>query len=236
MLTWRVGDVGAALVRLAPAAAISALTLAAALVATDWRAAPAIGLAIGVWLVAGGLAYLWTRLQRGEGAALAKLAVLPLAVWSMSIAHVGAGVLTVGAVAETAFRSERAIALAPGSGIDFAGRRVTLLDVIEIEGPNYDATRALFRVDNRGGSLPLSAERRFYPTAPAPTTEVGILSGIDGDLYVALGEPVRDGAGAWGVRLYHNPLVQLIFIGALMMAAGGLLSMIALARRRKGAQ
>ena len=41
--------------------------------------------------------------------------------------------------------------------------------------------------------------------------------------------------GAWSVRLYHNPLVHLIFIGVMMMAFGGLLSAIALARRRKGA-
>ena len=68
-----------------------------------------------------------------------------------------------------------------------------------------------------------------------PTTEVGILSGLDGDLYIALGEAVRDRPGAWSVRLYHNPLVHLIFIGVMMMAFGGLLSAIALARRRKGA-
>src|SRR5262249_39183450 len=79
MLTWRIGDARAALVRLAPAAALALLTLVAALTATGWRAVPAIGLAIGVWLIAGGCIYLWTRIQRGEGAMAAKIAVLPLA-------------------------------------------------------------------------------------------------------------------------------------------------------------
>jgi cytochrome c-type biogenesis protein CcmF len=235
MLTWRVGDARAAFVRLAPAAALALLTLIVALVATSWRAAPALGLAIGTWLIGGGLVYLWTRMRRGEGGALKKLALLPLAVWSMTVAHVGAGVLTVGAVAETAFRTERAIALAPGQGVAFAGRRVTLIEVGEIDGPNYSATRASFRVDSAGRAQTLSAERRFYPTASAPTTEVGILSGLDGDLYIALGEPVRGAAGAWAVRLYHNPMVQLIFIGAAMLATGGFLSLLALARRRRQA-
>jgi cytochrome c-type biogenesis protein CcmF len=233
MLTWRIGDLRAAALRLAPAAALAALTLIVALFATGWRAAPAIGLAIGVWLVAGGAVYLWSRLQRGDGGLSAKAALLPLAVWSMSLAHVGAGVLTIGAVAETAFRSERALALAPGQSVAFAGRQVTLLDVGEVEGPNYSATRANFRVDGRSGARLVSAERRFYPTAPTPTTEVGILSALDGDLYIALGEAVRGSGGAWAVRLYHNPLVQLIFLGAAMMGAGGLLSLVALARRRK---
>jgi cytochrome c-type biogenesis protein CcmF len=234
MLTWRIGEAREALTRLAPAGALALVTLIVALVASDWRAAPAIGLAIGVWLIAGGLIYLYVRVQRGDGATFAKIAVLPLAVWSMSVAHIGAGVLTLGAVAETAFRSERAVALVPGEGVAFAGRRITLLEVGEREGQNYSATRANFRVDDHGGAQTLSAERRFYPTAPTPTTEVGILSGFDGDLYVALGEPVRGQPGAWAVRLYHNPLVQLIFIGAVMMALGGLLSLVALARRKKG--
>jgi cytochrome c-type biogenesis protein CcmF len=166
---------------------------------------------------------------------MAKLAALPLAVWSMSLAHIGAGVLTVGAISETAFRSERAVAIAPGQSLDFAGRRITFLDVGDVDGPNYTATRARFRVDHDGDAQSLSAERRFYQTSPMPTTEVGILTGLDGDLYVALGEPVRDGGGAWAVRLYHNPLVQFIFAGALLMAVGGLLSLLALARRRKSA-
>ncbi|MEZ5961991.1 MAG: heme lyase CcmF/NrfE family subunit [Hyphomonadaceae bacterium] len=233
MLTWRKGDMRAALIKLAPAAILALLTLIIALVATQWRAVPAIGLMLGVWLVAGGLIYIWTRLQRGTGKLSAKIALLPLAVWSMSLAHIGAGVLTLGAVAETGFRSERAVALAPGEGVAFAGHRITLLEVGSIEGPNYSATRANFRVDQRNGAAqPLSAERRYFTTSPMPTTEVGILSGLDGDLYVALGEQVRETQGAWTVRLYHNPLVHLIFIGVILMALGGGLSLAALARKR----
>jgi cytochrome c-type biogenesis protein CcmF len=235
MLTWRVGDMRAAFVKLAPAAILAVLTLAVALFVTQWRAAPALGLALGVWLIIGGLIYLWTRIQRGAGRFSAKLALLPLAVWSMSLAHIGAGVLTLGAVAETGFRTERAVELRPSEGVAFAGRRITLLEVGEIEGPNYTATRANFRVDTTGGAQSLSAERRYFTTSPMPTTEVGILSALDGDLYIALGERVRDGDGAWGVRLYHNPLVHFIFIGVVMMALGGALSLLALARRRKAA-
>jgi cytochrome c-type biogenesis protein CcmF len=64
-----------------------------------------------------------------------------------------------------------------------------------------------------------------------PTTEVGILSRLDGDLYIALGEPER-GAAAWTIRLYHNPLVSWLFLGVAMMATGGLLSLLALKLRR----
>lgn len=233
MLTWRVGDLSDALRRLAPAGALALLTLCIALALSGWRAIPAIGLALGVWLIAGGLIYLWTRLQRGEGASLAKAAVLPLAVWSMTLAHIGAGVMTIGAIAETSFRSERALAMVPGQGVDFAGRRITLVSVDEREGPNYSAMHGAFRIDDGGGAHALTAERRFYPTSPMPTTEVGIRSGLDGDIYIALGEPVRERPGAFAVRLYHNPMLYCIFLGALMMGLGGLLSLIALMRRRR---
>lgn len=232
MLSWRVGDFRESAKKLAPAAILALLTLVGALVLANGRAIPAIGLALGVWLIAGGLIYFWTRVQRGEGQALRKLALLPLAVWSMSIAHIGAGVLTLGAIAETAFRKEQAAVLQPGESVDFIGRRVTLLEVGEIEGANYAATRATFRVERPGQVQRMSAERRFYPTSPMPTSEVGILSGIDGDLYVALGDAGRDNSG-WTVRLYYNPLVHLIFIGVTMMGIGGALSLLALARRRK---
>ncbi|MEQ1809104.1 MAG: heme lyase CcmF/NrfE family subunit [Terricaulis sp.] len=235
MLTWRVGDIRGALLKLVPAIVLALITLIATLVLTQWRAAPALGLMLGVWLVAGGLIYLWTRLQRGTGKLSTKIVILPLAVWSMSLAHIGAGVLTLGAVAETAFRTETAVALAPGEGVAFAGRRVTLLDVGSTEGPNYSATRANFRVDQTNGASSVSAERRYFTTSPMPTTEVGILSGFDGDLYLALGEQVRGSEGAWTVRLYHNPLVQFIFIGVILMALGGALSLVSLARKRAAA-
>jgi cytochrome c-type biogenesis protein CcmF len=231
MLTWRLGDLGAAAKRLAPAALLGAITLLASLALSSWRAIPSIGLALGVWLVAGGVIYFLSRLRQGGGRA--KIFALSLAVWSLTLAHIGAGVLTIGAVAETAFRAEQALSLAPGQSVDFAGRRISLLNVGEVEGPNYTATRAQFRVEHDGDVQTLSSERRFYWTSPMATTEVGILTGLDGDLYVALGEPVRDASGSWGVRLYRNPLVQFIFGGALLMALGGLLSLGALARRRK---
>ncbi len=234
MLAWRSGDARAALKRLAPAILAGVGTLVVALLVTQGRAWPAIGLSVGVWLIAGGFVYLWTRLNRGEGKLSAKVVVLPLAVWSMSAAHLGAGVLTLGAIAETAFRAERALAMQEGESVDFAGRRITLMQVGDHDGPNYSATRARFRIAHGEDAQTLSAERRFYPTSPTPTTEVGILSGLDGDLYVALGDPVQHGAArGWAVRLYLNPLVHFIFGGAALMALGGLLSLVALARRRR---
>jgi cytochrome c-type biogenesis protein CcmF len=236
MLTWRVGDARAAARSLAPAAFLAIATLAIALWASGGRAWPAIGLALGVWLIAGGFIYLWTRWGRGGGHGLAKFIALPLAVWSMSLAHLGAGFLTLGAVTESAFRQERSIEMQVGETVEFAGRRVTLMEFGGAEGPNYFATRADLLVQQGAHTRAIAAERRYFPTAPAPTSEVAIASALDGDLYIALSDNGRDSAGARTLlRFYFNPLVHLIFWGVGMMGLGGALSLLSQQRKRKPA-
>ncbi len=54
-------------------------------------------------------------------------------------------------------------------------------------------------------------------------TEAGIDAGLTRDLFVALGEPLGND-GAWSVRLYYKPFLRWIWLGALFMAAGGILA------------
>jgi cytochrome c-type biogenesis protein CcmF len=66
----------------------------------------------------------------------------------------------------------------------------------------------------------LHPEKRVYNAqSQMPMTEAAIASGIFGDLYVSLGEPVGD--GAWTMRVYHKPFVTWIWGGCLLMAFGG---------------
>jgi cytochrome c-type biogenesis protein CcmF len=65
-------------------------------------------------------------------------------------------------------------------------------------------------------------EKRVYQARGSMMTEADIDAGLFRDLYVALGEPLTD--GAWAVRIQHKPFVRWIWLGALMMTAGGLLS------------
>ena len=55
------------------------------------------------------------------------------------------------------------------------------------------------------------------------TTEAGIDRGLTRDLYVALGDPQPD--GAWALRTYVKPFANWIWVGALIMAAGGVVSL-----------
>jgi len=53
-------------------------------------------------------------------------------------------------------------------------------------------------------------------------TEAGIEAGWNRDLIISLGEQV--GSDVWSVRVQYRPLVRFIWLGALIMAFGGLLA------------
>ena len=70
----------------------------------------------------------------------------------------------------------------------------------------------------------LEPERRSYSTTRMTTTESAIHTTVFSDLYVALGDPTQNGT-AWIVRIYHHPLVPWIWVGAVVMVLGGLVSL-----------
>ena len=57
-------------------------------------------------------------------------------------------------------------------------------------------------------------------------TEAAIDASLMRDVYVALGEPIAEDSNKWAVRIYVKPLVRWIWLGAIIMALGGLLSML----------
>jgi len=112
----------------------------------------------------------------------------------------------------------------PGDSVSVAGYDYRLDGVESAEGPNYEAQRAHFTVtrDQRPVAV-LAPEKRVYPVSRMPTTEAAIHTTWLADLYVALGDP--DGSGGWSTRIYYNPLVPWIWLGAVVMALGGAVSL-----------
>jgi cytochrome c-type biogenesis protein CcmF len=93
-----------------------------------------------------------------------------------------------------------------------------------IPGPNYVALRAHFSVTKNGHPVTdLYPEKRMFRQPPRPTTDAAIHTNFFGDLYAVVGD--ADGTGGFVTRLYFNPLVPWIFIGAVIMVIGGLVSL-----------
>jgi cytochrome c-type biogenesis protein CcmF len=229
-LSWKRGDLGGALQRLWVAGALAAGAAALSLALAGGSFTVAIGMALGIWLIAGALSEVADRARFGQvpvGQSLRRVGAMPRSAWGMALAHLGVGIFTLGAVAETQLRVEHTATVPMGGSTSFAGYSATLTDIRGIDGPNYYADRATIRLVARDGrELTLNPERRFYPAARMPTTEVALRHQLSGDLYVALGDPAEiDGQMQWTVRFYFNPLVSFIFGGVLVMALGGAISL-----------
>lgn len=183
----------------------------------------AVGIGLGAWLIGGGVMELFRRALWRPG----RVFRLPGRVWGMTLAHIGVGVFVIGAVVETGLRLERTIVIAEGEAEQVAGWTIELEDMASVEGPNWYADRAILKATKGDTTVILDPEKRFYPAARMPTTETAIHKTPGGDLYVALGEvrPMPD-ATRWSFNVFFNPFIDLVFLGALLMALGGGLTLM----------
>ena len=227
-LTWKRAGIEAVAQRLFPAAVAALLAMIATLLTHPGGplAAPfAMGLA--AWLAAGSLIDWANRIKLFAGSpatTIRRLAGLPRAASGFMVAHLGAAVLIAGVVGSSAWQSETIVLATPGDTISFAGYEFAVGEPSDGRGPNYHFDRLTITVTRNGAPITtLLPERRFYPVSGQNTTEAAIRTNWAGDIYVAMGDP--DDAGGWALRLFHNPMVPWIWLGAALMVIGGGLSL-----------
>jgi cytochrome c-type biogenesis protein CcmF len=121
------------------------------------------------------------------------------------------------------YEVEKDVRMQAGDTVEVGGYTFRLDGLVQVPGPNYEATRGLVSVLRNGKRVrTMFPEKRLYHVQQMPMTEAAIDAGFTRDLYVSLGEPV--GNDAWVVRIYHKPFVDWIWGGALLMALGGILA------------
>ncbi|WP_461478227.1 heme lyase CcmF/NrfE family subunit [Pararhodobacter aggregans] len=226
VLPWKRGKLGKAAASMTGALALAVALAGLAFALQTGRSALApIGVLLGSWLVFGAFIDLWTRGGRqGIGDRLRRIARLPRADWGKAIAHGGLGVTIFAVTAVLGWASEDIRVLRPGESFELSGHTFTLTGVERQPGPNYISTMATVEVhDGDRFITTLHPEKRVYPAAGMPTTEAGIHYTLTRDLYVALGDP-QDGGG-WALRTYVKPFAVWLWIGAALMALGGLVSL-----------
>ncbi|MGO4402934.1 heme lyase CcmF/NrfE family subunit [Bosea sp. RAF48] len=225
-LAWKRGDLLGAAQRNAAAFGVAVLTSLAVIAFT--RGGPVLaplGVGLGVFLILGAAVDLGERIvTRASGwkAVLSRAKGLPRSAWGTALAHAGIGVSIIG-IAAAAWSSEAITVLKPGERLTSGRYTVVLEGVTPRTGPNFRAEVARFQLFSGDRELaPLEASKRVYTARGMPTTEAGIRTDGLSQAYVSLGE-AQDGGVA--VRLYDKPLILLIWIGSIIMAMGGCLSL-----------
>ena len=226
MLAWKRGDLLGAAQRLMAALAVG---FAVALVFGALRGGPVlsvVGVAIAAYLVVGSFVEVYGRIAgRGvtPGVAISRAMGLPRSAWGTAFAHAGIGVTLFG-LAATGWGVELVQTLKPGDKIALGPYQLVVGEIVKRPGPNFEATVAPMEIRSGGSVVAIiDPAKRFYPARQMPTTEAGIATLGLGQVYVSLSEQNPD--GSLDARLYWKPYVALIWIGALLMALGGGLSL-----------
>ena len=228
-MPWKRGSAQTVLRRMRTALVASATCGAAVLLfQSGFSLLAPIGLALAVWLFAGVVTDLWLRVAPrhvGLNTAWLRLTGLPGAEWGKSLAHAGLAVTIAGISAITAWETEVIRLAKPGDEFEISRTySLRFVDASTLSGPNYTASRGTFALISSGEVVrELFPERRLYPVSNTVTTEAAIDMGLMRDVYVVIGDPQP--GGFYTVKAYVKPLANWIWLGALIMSLGGLISL-----------
>ncbi|MBW8708956.1 MAG: cytochrome c biogenesis protein CcsA, partial [Alphaproteobacteria bacterium] len=212
-LGWKRGDLKAALASLYPALGLAAVAGVAVLAIVSPRTIAATGaFAVAGWLI--GASVIDMRKRKGARAS----------AFAAALAHAGLGVTLMGVAGTTAWRSEALGVVGPGQIMTVGPYTLRFDGVTREKGPNFIADRAhIALMDGAKVTTMLQPEHRFYPAEGQDMTDTAIRTTGFNDLYLALGDERDD--GRFALRAYVSPLAPLIWLGGLLMALGGMLSL-----------
>jgi cytochrome c-type biogenesis protein CcmF len=228
LLPWKRGDLLGAAQRLMAAFGIAIVVVAVVFAANGGGSVLApFGVGLAFFVICGALtdlvertglfrAPLMTVRQRAAG--------LPRSVWGTATAHLGMGITLLGIVSVSTWASERIVAVNPSQTISLAGYELSFDGLVQRSGPNYRESVARFTVREGGAAIGvMEPSKRSFSSRGMTTTEAALMTRGTSQLYLSLGDVNDDGSVA--VRLYHKPMVLLIWLGAVVMMFGGALSL-----------
>jgi cytochrome c-type biogenesis protein CcmF len=185
-----------------------------------WRAS--LGLLLFCWIIATSIQNIWSRVrsQSGESSLLSRIKSPPRSYYGMHLAHIGVAVFIAGVTVVTSYQTEKDVKMNIGDTVSVGGYEFRLNNLAQYQGPNFQAVRADMEVTRNGAPVAvMHPEKRAFTVSGNATSETAIDRSVWRDLYLSLGDEVP--GGGWTVRVYHKPLVNWIWGGALLMAIGG---------------
>jgi cytochrome c-type biogenesis protein CcmF len=200
-----------------------AASIVAGVCAYGMKVLPALAFGGATWLILGSFAEVFERtlLFRAPVAnSVRRARGLPVAVLGAAVAHAGMGV-TIAGIAGMSLASSKIVEAKPGDQFTLGHYEFILLKLDTV--PNYTSRVATIEVLHDGAPLTMmTPSRRNFASQQQTTSDVAIQTNFFRDVYTVLGDE-RDGSAV--LRLHVNPLAPWIWLGALIMAAGGVLSL-----------
>ena len=227
LLAWKRGDLVGVAQRLSGAFLVALIGLAASFVVEGKPPLAPFGVGVALFVITGAVTDICERiglLRTPLATVLRRAAGLPRSAWGTAFAHLGLGITLLGIVGETQWGAERILSVKPGDKVTVRNYDVTFDRTFNRTGPNYTETAAAFTVRRHGEIVGImEPSKRAFASRQMTTTESALMARGVSQLYLSLGEVNADGSVA--IRLYYKPLVLLIWLGCVVMAFGGGLSL-----------
>jgi cytochrome c-type biogenesis protein CcmF len=227
LLAWKRGDLPGVAQRLSGAFVVALIGIAATFAVEGRPLLAPFGIGLALFVIAGSITDLLERtglLRAPLMTAARRAGGLPRSAWGTAFAHLGLGITLLGIVGETQWNAERIVSVRPGEKISLRNYDFTFDGVTNRNGPNFKEASAAFTVRRHGEVIGVMAPaKRTFDSRSTTTTESALMARGFSQLYLSLGELNPDGSVA--VRLYYKPLVLLIWLGCIVMAFGGGLSL-----------
>ncbi|MGB6998755.1 MAG: heme lyase CcmF/NrfE family subunit [Pseudolabrys sp.] len=228
LMAWKRGDIFGAAQRLMAAFGIAFVVIVLTFAVGDRSSILApFGIGLAAFVMIGAMVDIAERIglfRVSFSVVRQRAAGLPRSAWGTALAHTGIAVTLLGIVCVSAWASERIVALKPSETVFISGYELSFDGVVQRSGANYRELAARFTV--REGGVPIGVmepSKRSFASRSTTTTEAALMTRGVSQLYLSLGDTNSDGSVS--VRLYHKPMVLLIWLGAVVMGLGGTLSL-----------
>ena len=211
MLGWGKEDKSKVFKKIFPSILITAvMTILIFLIYQSYSVIGIVGIVLSFWIISNNLIMLIKKNKKYS--------------ISMIIAHLGVGLLILGITGSSVWQEEKITRMKIDEKTKIEKYTIVFNKIEKIRRSNYIALQGNFLVfdEKRKIITKLKPENRFYPIENNFTTEASIHTNLFRDLYIVLGE--GNSNDGWVVRIYYNPLVIWIWIGALVIFWGGISS------------
>lgn len=202
---------------------------------TAWQSLGLVlGLGLSIWVIGGSFVYLWSFGSKHQKMILKlnHLRQLPFSAYAVALAHGGLGICLLGILASNGFAQQAQYQLQPGQSVDFVHYQITLKNIeqkVQAGEQNIIATFTVQKGQNPPNSVQLI--RHFFVQPKIAKFETALFTTGLSQIYFAPGADFNTQKII--VQLYWKPWVLCIWFGPLLMAFGGVLSLLGRVKYRE---
>ena len=180
-----------------------------------------LGYTLAFWIIITSFSSLYFKIKTSK--VISKINFLQFL--PITIAHIGIAIFAFGVISDSYFSKEKIIRLNIDDHVIIDKNKIIFEKARQEFGQNFISLVAYLKLIDKNNNIKyiLKPEKRFYPVENQTTSEVSIYRSFAGDIYTVLSDV--DSSNGFIFRIYEKPFVSFIWIGAIFMTLGGIISL-----------